>query len=1400
MAQNYTRQSSFADGDTITASLFNNEFNQVVNAFSYSASSDSSTGHKHDGTAGQGGNIPKIGDIDFLNKIVVDSTNNRWGIFVEVAGGPVEQVRIQDGGIVPVTTNDIDLGTASLQFKDIFIDGTANIDSLVLSSGSTVTTILDEDDLVSDSATALATQQSIKAYVDAQVTAQDLDIVGDTGTDAIDLDSETLTFTGGTGITSVVTAGTVTHNIDSTVATLTGTQTLTNKSLTAPTLTGTAIVASLDISGDIDVDGTTNLDVVDIDGAVDMASTLAVGSTIAIGQTSFSGGSILLDLHGSGSGTGSQASFYNDHNTSGFQIGLAGNTSGDVIFYNVANTDMDFYTNNLLRFSIAADGSLSTPTLGTSNVRFGVNAGNSIIAGGNYNVVVGDEAGTSITTGDENVAVGYQAGDALTTGIRNIAIGKTALGAATTSDYNTAIGYEAMGLNTTGTRNTALGVQALYSNVDGDNSVAIGYEALFNQDPASNVDMYNVAVGYAAGKAVTTGTNNTLIGGLAGDAITTADNNTAVGQAALGSNTTAANNTAVGYAALTANTTGTQNVAVGSQSLLAHTTGNSNVAVGQNALVSNTTASDNTSVGAFSLDANTTGANNTAVGKEALGSNTTADNNTAVGHQAGYNKTGTGDDNVFIGRQAGYFVTTGSGNTYVGGASGPNSSAATTGSDNTAVGSGAGSTITTGAKNTILGRYNGNQGGLDIRTASNHIVLSDGDGNPRAYWDAAGAATFGGAVDSKGQMIIRRTISNNEQLRLASEDGIVSITAYNGVNTDRVAIHFVQDTTGTDYTPMVIDASGNLGISESSPVAKIHIQGSGTSGQVTSSLILENSSSGTAGLQITGAAGSSHLDFMYGGGPSTGTNTLTTGMSMTLEGSGAGFVGIGTNSPLSKLNAKGTQGNWRVDPDSVSGEIQVFSTTTANDGFRDFRIRTQQTIFDTAGAERMRIDSLGNVGIGVVPSTDHNPVVEALQIGSTANLFGRNDAEVTTLTSNSYLSVAGYPKYITTNEASEYTQISGNHIWYNAPSGTAGAACTQTERMRIDASGNVKQNSVNTSTNAGYAVNNGTYDAIALGTGGFGVNGGAATDGGIRAYNNLLFGTGASSTERMRIDAGGSVLIGKTTPADLHASWNHIIIGEKGAIISTKGGVGLNGITLADNAYVDSDTGNYAYQTAGAASQITQTGGAITFSNAASGSAGAALTPVPRMTLDASGNLLVGNTTSFSSVVRGQFAGASNGIYISSTAAAGTGDNLIAGFHTGSTIAQGTLSFAVATNGNVINTNNSYGAISDIKLKENITDATPKLAGINQVRVVNYNLISSPDVKQLGVVAQELEQIFPGMVDETPDRDEDGNDLGTVTKSVKYSVFVPMLIKAMQEQQAIIEALTARIEALEGAN
>ena len=117
-------------------------------------------------------------------------------------------------------------------------------------------------------------------------------------------------------------------------------------------------------------------------------------------------------------------------------------------------------------------------------------------------------------------------------------------------------------------------------------------------------------------------------------------------------------------------------------------------------------------------------------------------------------------------------------------------------------------------------------------------------------------------------------------------------------------------------------------------------------------------------------------------------------------------------------------------------------------------------------------------------------------------------------------------------------------------------------------------------------------------------------------------------------------------------------------------------------------------------------------------------------------------------------------------------------------------------NGNVQNANNSYGQISDVKLKENIVDATPKLDKLMNVRIVNYNLINDPNLKQIGVVAQELEQIFPGLVDEHIDRDTEGNDLGTTTKSVKMSVFVPMLIKAMQEQQVQIEAQQQQINSL----
>ena len=229
----YTRQSTFTDGDIINAADSNDEFDQIVNVFS------NTTGHKHDGTAAEGPVIGLIGDPGVatpINKVVVDDTNNQIEFNIDVSGTSTEQFVVKDGVIEPTTDNDIDLGSTSKEFKNLYLDGTATVDGLAMPT-TTVTDILDEDTMSSDSATALATQQSIKAYVDSQVTAQDLDFQGDTGGAlSIDLDSETLDIAGGTGIDTSGAGNTLTVAIDSTVATLTGTQTLTNKTLTTPVI------------------------------------------------------------------------------------------------------------------------------------------------------------------------------------------------------------------------------------------------------------------------------------------------------------------------------------------------------------------------------------------------------------------------------------------------------------------------------------------------------------------------------------------------------------------------------------------------------------------------------------------------------------------------------------------------------------------------------------------------------------------------------------------------------------------------------------------------------------------------------------------------------------------------------------------------------------------------------------------------------------------------------------------------------------------------------------------------------------------------------------------------------------------------------------------------------------
>jgi hypothetical protein len=239
----YTRQSSLNDGDTISASLFNNEYNQLLAAF------NNSTGHKHDGTAAEGPVIGLIGDAGLtapLNKVSIDTTNDEIEFHIDVSGTSTEQLKIVDGAIVPITDNDIDLGTSSIEFKDAYFDGTVTLDGLVIGSATSITDIDTDLTSVSASDDTLASAKAIKDYVDAQVTASDLDFSGDTGgAQSIDLDSQSLTVAGGTGIDTTGSAQTMTIAIDSTVATLTDSQTLTNKTLTTPVISSISNTGTL---------------------------------------------------------------------------------------------------------------------------------------------------------------------------------------------------------------------------------------------------------------------------------------------------------------------------------------------------------------------------------------------------------------------------------------------------------------------------------------------------------------------------------------------------------------------------------------------------------------------------------------------------------------------------------------------------------------------------------------------------------------------------------------------------------------------------------------------------------------------------------------------------------------------------------------------------------------------------------------------------------------------------------------------------------------------------------------------------------------------------------------------------------------------------------------------------
>ena len=201
------------------------------------------------------------------------------------------------------------------------------------------------------------------------------------------------------------------------------------------------------------------------------------------------------------------------------------------------------------RFRISSDGSLSTKTLGTDNVHFGENAGNSIASGGNRNVLIGKNAGTALTTGDSNVAIGWEALKTEDAHANSVAIGASALALqnAGADAYNVAIGYNAGAAVSTGIRNVIIGGEAGDALTDADHNTAVGYLALTADTKGSQSTAVGLSALAAQNFTTSTNANNTAVGAFAGDGITTGKFNTTIGCLANRATTTGDNNVMLGY-------------------------------------------------------------------------------------------------------------------------------------------------------------------------------------------------------------------------------------------------------------------------------------------------------------------------------------------------------------------------------------------------------------------------------------------------------------------------------------------------------------------------------------------------------------------------------------------------------------------------------------------------------------------------------------------------------------------------------------------------------------------------------------------------------------------------------------------------------------------------------------
>ena len=515
---------------------------------------------------------------------------------------------IDNGSSAITTTGTITGGT-------ITTSGTVNFGSL--SDGTiTITAFVDEDDMASDSATLVPTQQSVKAYIASVTGGGGSTLTIQNEGSSLSTGAGTINFTGG-GVVASGSGATKTITISGGIKTI-GTDNIAFGSNALDSINHGSINYNIAIGADVLTTLTAHASGNVAVGHEAMEYFNGIGTNVALGYRALKGQTVDFD---SSSVT---------HQPDGV-IAIGGSAA-----YNALSSNDSIAIGSSAFYYSRGDYSIAIGTQSQYGGQFGGSLTNVINSNGDYNISLGFKSMYSIYQGDDNIALGRNAAYSLSTANTSIAIGKNSLYSCVGSDDNIAIGEDAS-YSCTSSQNIAIGVQANKGNSSGNTStgcVSIGFRTQYQTTGATrntNVGYlamgectsgsYNSAFGSHALEGVTTGASNVGIGGDAGGRISTGDYNIGVGYEALGStqsgNITGDLNIGIGASPLKKLTSGTENIAIGQESLSQTDTGSYNVAMGRLAGSYTTSGNKNTFIGFQAGYQNVSGSFNTCIGSDA---------------------------------------------------------------------------------------------------------------------------------------------------------------------------------------------------------------------------------------------------------------------------------------------------------------------------------------------------------------------------------------------------------------------------------------------------------------------------------------------------------------------------------------------------------------------------------------------------------------------------------------------------------------------------------------------------------------------------------------------------------------------------------------------------------------